>query len=76
MGVACRDETLRHQWHTAGTVKVQRDVASPRLEVGQQRSTRADRVEVVKSVQRRRRWSLSEKLQAVEEAAAPEMKVS
>ena len=35
-----------------------------------------ERVEVVTSVQRRRRWSLSEKLRAVEEAAAPGMTVS
>ena len=35
-----------------------------------------DRVEVVTSVQRRRRWSLNEKLRAVEEAAAPGMTVS
>jgi hypothetical protein len=30
-----------------------------------------DRVEVVTSVQRRRRWPLSEKLRAVEEASSP-----
>ena len=35
-----------------------------------------DRVEVVTSVQRRRRWPLSEKLRAVEEASAPGMTVS
>ena len=35
-----------------------------------------DRVEVVTSVQRRRRWSLREKLRAVEEASAPGMTVS
>jgi transposase len=35
-----------------------------------------DRVEVVTSVQRRRRWSLNEKLRAVEEASAPGMTVS
>jgi len=35
-----------------------------------------DRVEVVTSVQRRRRWLLSEKLRAVEEASAPGMTVS
>ena len=34
------------------------------------------RVEVVTSVQRRRRWSLSEKLRAVEEASAPGMTIS
>ena len=33
-------------------------------------------IEVVTSVQRRRRWSLSEKLRAVEEASAPGMTVS
>jgi transposase len=36
----------------------------------------SDRVEVVTSVQRRRRWPLSEKLRAVEEASAPGMTVS
>lgn len=36
----------------------------------------AARVEVVTSVQRRRRWSLSEKLRAVEEASLPGMTVS
>ena len=36
----------------------------------------SNRIEVVTSVQRRRRWSLSEKLQAVEEAALPGMTVS
>ena len=35
-----------------------------------------DRVDVVTSVQRRRRWPLSEKLRAVEEASAPGMTVS
>ncbi len=35
-----------------------------------------DRVEVVTGVQRRRRWSFSEKLRAVEEASAPGMTVS
>ena len=35
-----------------------------------------NRVEVVTSVQRRRRWPLSEKLRAVEEASAPGMTVS
>ena len=35
-----------------------------------------DRVEVVTRVQRRRRWSLNEKLRAVEEASAPGMTVS
>src|SRR5687768_1945620 len=34
------------------------------------------RVEVVTSLQRRRRWTLQEKLQAVEEASAPGMTVS
>ena len=34
-----------------------------------------DRVEVVTSVQRRRRWSLNEKLRAVDEASAPGMTV-
>jgi transposase len=36
----------------------------------------SDRVEVVTSVQRRRRWPLSEKLRAIEEASAPGMTVS
>jgi transposase len=35
-----------------------------------------DRVEIVTSVQRRRRWSLNEKLRAFEEASAPGMTVS
>ena len=35
-----------------------------------------NRVEVITSVQRRRRWSLSEKLRAVEEASLPGMTVS
>jgi transposase len=35
-----------------------------------------DRVEVVTSVQSRRRWPLSEKLRAVEEASVPGMTVS
>ena len=34
------------------------------------------RIEVVTSVQRRRRWSLSETLRAVEEASLPGMTVS
>src|SRR5215472_4784023 len=40
------------------------------------RASAPDRVEVVTSVQRRRRWPLSEKLRAVEEASAPGMTVS
>jgi len=40
------------------------------------RASDPDRVEVVTSVQRRRRWPLSEKLRAVEEASAPGMTVS
>jgi transposase len=35
-----------------------------------------DRIEVVTGVERRRRWSLGEKLKAVEESAAPGMTVS
>jgi len=40
------------------------------------RASDPDRVEVVTSVQRRRRWPLREKLRAVEEASAPGMTVS
>lgn len=35
-----------------------------------------ERIEVVTSVQRRRRWSIDEKLQAVEESSVPGMTVS
>jgi transposase len=39
-------------------------------------SSGTERVEVITAVQRRRRWPLSEKLRAVEEASAPGMTVS
>jgi transposase len=35
-----------------------------------------DRIEVVKGVERRRRWSLGEKLKAVEETRSSDMSVS
>jgi transposase len=38
--------------------------------------TRSSGIEVITSVQRRRRWTLAEKLRAVEEAATPGMTVS